>query len=123
MQPYAMSTTHRSREFSGSQVPRVRSRLRERDYGYVLFEVWVQFPFGIPSSLIWTRTQINTPSAEMGYNVRVYIWPSRLLARTLPSQGRKRGIETPLGHQICLCSSTGGSTRFIPERLLVQVQP
>lgn len=28
-----------------------------------------------------------------------YIWPSRLLARTLPSQGRERGIETPLGHQ------------------------
>lgn len=32
MQPYAMLTTHRNRELSGSQFPRVRSRLRVRDY-------------------------------------------------------------------------------------------
>ena len=58
MQPYAMSITHRNRGLSGSQFLRVRSRLRVRNYGYVLFEVWVQFPFGIPSSLIWKEHKL-----------------------------------------------------------------
>ena len=74
MQPYAMLTTHRDRELSGSQFPRVRSRLRVRNYE----------------------------------NGRYYT--------------ALRSAEAYRTTYACV-ALIGQSKRFIPARLLVQVQP